>query len=145
MTGQAGECPEVKAEKFQRLVLGSLLFAAFVFQYVPLVALVAVIMLVSSFFGVQYTPCYRLYLWAKHGKSKDKAATLCTLDGGASRFACSLGLLFLATSIVLFLLNLKHIAWPLVLVVGTLSVLAGTVGFCLGTAIHALLFRSGKK
>ncbi len=141
-------CFEAKAERFQRLVLGSLLFLSYVFQVMPIIIFVAAVILISCVFGVKYTPFFRLWLVAINRLSTPPSTPMesgCPLGDTASRFACAIGFLFLATGIIFFYMGYETAAWSLVLIVGTLSVLAGTTGFCLGTAIYALLFRQKEK
>ncbi|MFH1231151.1 MAG: DUF4395 family protein, partial [Planctomycetota bacterium] len=69
----------------------------------------------------------------------------CSCDTGANRFACMIGFVLLTIGIFLHYLGKTDITWVLVLLVGTLSVLAGTTGFCLGTAIYGILFRKKEK
>jgi hypothetical protein len=143
MNGKREQCSGTKAEKFQKLVLGMLLFLSYGIQYVPGVIFVALVMLISCLFGPKYTPFYLLY--TKIPGTSSKVSTTrdvkCSLDGGANRFSCGMGVTFLTASIAFLYLDHGSIGWSLALIVATLSALAGTVGFCLGVAIYALLFR----
>jgi len=139
MVGEKIECIEVRAEKFQRLILGSLLFFSYIFQYIPIVPLVISIMILSCLFSAKYTPFYQLFI--RILKKPGSSETGCDIACGANRFACFLGAFFLAVGLLLFYLGKQDVAWILVLVVGTLSVLAGTIGFCLGAALYAILFK----
>ncbi|MBI4680696.1 MAG: DUF4395 family protein, partial [Nitrospirae bacterium] len=62
-----------------------------------------------------------------------------------SRFACSLALSFMVAGILFFHLGMATIAWIFVLIVSALSIMAGTIGFCLATAIYAAMFKSKVK
>jgi hypothetical protein len=143
MNSKKKECLETKAEKFQRLILGSLLFISYIFHYMPIVIFVAIIMFVSCLFSAKHTPFYQLYIRAINPISNASITTgsACTFDSRGNRFACGIGWVFLTASMLFFYPGKDGIAWILVLIVGFLSVLAGTTGFCLGTAIYALLFK----
>jgi hypothetical protein len=135
-------CGGVKAEKFQRLLLGILLFISYFFLYYPIVYFVAFIILISALFGSKYTPFFQFYQKIIEPKvnSSSSNALSCADNSGANKFACSLGIICLITSMSFFYLGKETVAWILVVIVGVLSVLAGTVGFCLGTALYAVLF-----
>jgi dolichol kinase len=140
MNYQQTACLETKGVKFQRLLSGILLFLAYGFQHIPLVMFVAMIMLVTCVCGP--TPFYRLCGRVLNRISQDSEAseTCCTDNRSSYRFSCGIGLAFLVTSLGLFYLGQGSIAWAMVLIVASLSTVAGTVGFCLGNAVYVLLF-----
>jgi hypothetical protein len=132
-----------KAIKFQRLVLGILLFISYVFQFIPMVIFVGIIILASSLLKIKYTPFFQLYIRiinpAPETLSSEESKCLC--DTGADRFASMIGFILLTAGIVLFYSGKPGIIWVLALIVGTLLALAGTTGFCIGTALYGILFR----
>ena len=136
------ESLEDRAEKFQRLIMGSLLFLSYILDFIPIVIFVAFVMITGCIFTAKYTPFYQAFI--RLSKERSTPGTGCECDCTANRFACFLGFLFLAASVVLFTLGVKNIAWALVLIVGSISILAGTLGFCLGTALYVLIFRPQK-
>lgn len=141
------ECTEARAQNFQRLILGGLLFSSYLFQYIPIATFVATVMAVSSLFGIRYTPLYQLYTKVLSSKLKmpDTEIKKCIMDKEADRFACGLGFLFLLIGIPLYYTGHATIAWIAVVLVGVLSILAATTGFCLGTAIYLLVFNKGEQ
>jgi hypothetical protein len=131
-----------KAEKFQRLILGIILLGAYIFEFIPVVIFVTVIMTISSVFSVKYSPIYQSYI-----RFKKPVPSLNVVQEKAcqsSRFACLLGLILLMGSFFSFYLKIETLGWFLVVFVGTLSIIAGTIGFCLGSALYVSIFRNGK-
>jgi L-asparagine transporter-like permease len=131
-----------KAEKFQRLMLGIILLGAYIFEFIPAVIFVAVIMTISSVFSVKYSPIYQSYI-----RFKKPAPSLNVVQGTTcqvNRFACLLGLVLLMGSFLSFYLKIETLGWFLVVLVGTMSIIAGTIGFCLGSALYVLIFRGYK-
>ena len=140
MNDKLYDLPEVRAEKFQRLTLGVILFVAYVIQSSWPVLFVAAVMALACFASARFTPFYRLHFW---WTKAEPALHLPADYSRGSRFACSLGFLFLAGALFLFQRGIPDIAWLLVLLVAILSTLAGTVGFCLGSVIYMKLFTRG--
>jgi hypothetical protein len=68
------------------------------------------------------------------------AGIRCACGIGADRFACLLACILLSAGLFLFYIGQQKIAWAMVLFVGGLSIMAGTIGFCLGAVIYALAF-----
>jgi hypothetical protein len=131
-------CKESRALRFQRVLQGGLLFGAYAFDCVTLIVIVAVTMVLSCF----SSRCNPLYLFGLlMPASKPDTATGCPMDRQAEKFACALGLCFTATGLVLINAGRTFAGWSLVLLVGCLSVLAGTVGFCLGTVVYVTLLK----
>jgi hypothetical protein len=142
MSSDRFHCTDEKAEKFQRLFLGIILLGAYIFEYIPAVIFVAVIMTISSVFSVKYSPIYQSYI-----RFKKPVPSLDVVQEKAcqsSRFACLLGLILLMGSFFSFYLKIETLGWFLAVFVGTLSVIAGTIGFCLGSALYVLIFRNNK-
>ena len=142
MSSDQFHCTDEKAEKFQRLILGIILLGAYIFEFIPAVIFVAFIMTISSVFSVKYSPIYQSYV-----RRKKTVPTLNVVQGTTcqvNRFACLLGLVLLMGSFLSFYLKIETLGWFLVVFVGTLSVIAGTIGFCLGSALYVLIFRNGK-
>ncbi len=142
MNSDRFHCTDEKAEKFQRLFLGIILLVAYIFEFIPAVIFVAVIMTISSVFSVKYSPIYLSYIRFK--KPVPSLDVVQEKTCQSSRFACLLGLILLMGSFFLFYLKFQTLGWFLVVFVGTLSVIAGTIGFCLGSAIYVLIFRNDK-
>jgi hypothetical protein len=65
----------------------------------------------------------------------------CAIDSKSSRFACSVGFIFLIAGLFFFQFQQSSAAWVLVLIAGTVSIVAGTTGFCLGAAMYSMLFK----
>ena len=135
-------CADEKAEKFQRLIIGIILLGAYIFDFIPAVIFVAVIMTISSIFSAKYSPFIQLYIRLK--KPLPSLSVVQRKSCQANRFACLMGLVLLMGSFFSFYLNIEKVGWLLVVIVGTLSIIAGTIGFCLGNAFYALIFRNDK-
>jgi hypothetical protein len=142
MSSDQFHCTDEKAEKFQRLCLGIILLISYIFEYIPTAIFVAVMMTISSVFSVKYSPIYQLYIRLKKPVPSLKVIQETTCQ--ASRFACLLGLILLIGSFFSFYLKIETLGWFLVVFVGTLSIIAGTIGFCLGSALFVLIFRNDK-
>ncbi len=119
--------------KFQRLVFGLLLLLAFVFDQILIVGAVALLMIIFTFVPICYSPIYRLH---RYFNSTSQLPIVCVENSKEEAFACSLGAFFLISGIVCYYLGPDQIAWSLVIIVAVLSLLAGTVGFCLGSLIY---------
>ena len=131
-----------KAEKFQRLILGIILLGAYIFEFIPAVIFVAVIMTISSVFSIKYSPIHQLYIKLK--KPVPSLNVVQSTSCKVNRFACLLGLVLIVGSFFSFYLKIETLGWFLVVFVGTLSIIAGTIGFCLGSALYVLIFRNDK-
>lgn len=137
------ESADWKAQKFQRLVMGALLLTAYVLQYSPIVIFVVINLVVSFLFTIQATPFYQLYI--RISRSGRASAATCDSDSKGNRFSSLLGCVVLTLSLLLFYFDEASVAWVLVLMVGTLLIIGGTVGFCLGTALYVMLFQREQK
>lgn len=140
-------CANEKAEKFQRVLLGVILLFSYLFQYIQLVYIVALVMFISSFLGAKYTPFFQIHLKFINPESRRSTgqALACFNNPSESRFACGLALIFLIAGVILFYTGKENVAWVFILVVAALSILAGTIGFCLGAAIYVSLFGKNNK
>lgn len=134
---------DLRAQKFQRLVLGTFLLSAYILQYSPIVIFVVINLAVSFLLTIQSTPFYQLYIWIL--KSGPASVATCDSDSKGNRFSSLLGCVFLTLSLLLFYVDETSAAWILVLLVGTLLLIGGTVGFCLGTALYVMLFQREQK
>lgn len=123
------------AVKFQRLIYGFLLLLAFIFEYMPLVVIVGLLMLLFLWLPLNKSPTYRLYYLLFPTISVEP----CSCDSAEARFARGLGSGLLTMAFILNLLGISTIAWLLVLAVAVLSLIAGSTGFCLGNLIYAWL------
>ena len=138
---------ELEAEKFQRLIIGIFILAAYLINFFPIMYFLTAIIAISVLLGSKYTPFFQIYL-----KILNKKFNLpqlkdieCIINEKKSRFACLLALSFMVTGILFFHLVMVSIAWIFVLIVSALSIMAGTTGFCLAAAIYAVLFKSKVK
>ncbi len=125
-----------RAIKLQRLLFGILLLIAFVFNWSPLVILVAVLMLLFIFAPMKYSPFYRIYFVCSRETADER---MCS--EGETSFACGLGGFVLAFAVYLDFTGVNTVAWILVVLVAGMSLLAGTTGFCLGSLVYAWLKR----
>lgn len=132
---QRTENIDQNAMKFQRLVYGFLLLLAFLFDYIPLVLCVGLLMLAFIWLPLKYSPTFLLYQLIPHPPSVQS----CTCDSPAARFACGLGSCLLGVSYGLNLGGMETSGWVLVVAVAVLSLIAGTTGFCLGNLVFAWL------
>jgi hypothetical protein len=142
MSSNQFQSTDQKAEKFQRLILGIILLGAYIFEFIPAVIFVAVIMTISSVFSLKFSPIHQLYIRLK--KPIPSLSVVQRTSCQVNRFACLLGLVLILGSFFSFYLKIETLGWFLVVFVGTLSVIAGTIGFCLGSALYALIFRNDK-
>ena len=126
---------EMEAVKFQRLMQGVVLLTALFFKSMLLVYFMILIMVAGIIFTAKHAPFALVY--KRLVKSDETSKTIeGGLDLSAERFACSLGTSFLLLAAALNYYNYEGLAWVVVGVVTALSLLAGTVGFCLGSAIY---------
>ncbi len=120
--------------KFQRLIFGILLLAAFIVDGITLVAVIAILMVILAIIPWRYSPTYLLH--RLHSPAPPK---MYEPDSSEAAFACCLGAFFLLVGLVCHYFGMENLAWTLVLIVAVLSLLAGTVGFCLGSFIFLWL------
>ena len=130
MTGRV----DVNVPRFNQACVAVLTGIAFVTQWWPLVAFVAVALALTRFGGPQvglFTQIYERMLRPRVDGAVE------TEQSGPPRFAQLLGVVFLGTATVAFVLGLSAVGWVLTLMVTALAALAVTTKICVGCVIYA--------
>lgn len=123
-----------RAPRANQAAIGSLALLAYVIDWWPLLAILAVQLLVGLRFGRQYClPCLAYFelIQPRLGEGP-------TEDSRPPRFANQVGLVVLGAASVAHLVGLEVVGWALGLLVATLALLAALTGLCVGCELYKL-------
>jgi hypothetical protein len=127
-----------RGPRFNQAVLAIALILGFVTQQWWVAPLFAVVLFLGAAFGPRYGPFLRLYVEA----IKPRLAPPIELeDPRPPRFAATVGVIFLGSATVAFLLGAATLGWALTLIVAALAGLAATTGICVGCEIYLVVAR----
>lgn len=127
-----------RGPRFNQAVLAIALILGFVTQQWWVTPLFAVVLFLGAAFGPRYGPFLRLYVEA----IKPRLAPPIELeDPRPPRFAATVGVIFLGSATVAFLLGAATLGWALTLIVAALAGLAATTGICVGCEIYLVVAR----
>ena len=129
MTGRV----DVNVPRFNQACVAVLTGIAFVTQWWPLVAFVAVVLALTRFVGPHvglFTQIYERMLRPRVDGAVE------TEQSGPPRFAQLLGVVFLGGATVAFVLGSPVLGWVLTLIVTALAALAAATRICVGCVIY---------
>lgn len=129
MTGRV----DVNVPRFNQACVAVLTGIAFVTQWWPLVAFVAVALALTRFGGPQVGLFTQIYVRMLRPKVDGAVETE---PSGPPRFAQLLGVVFLGGATVAFVLGSPVLGWVLTLIVTALAALAATTRICVGCVIY---------
>jgi hypothetical protein len=128
---------DARAPRFNQAIIGSLALLSFLIGWWPLLAILALQLLVGLTFGRRYClPClfYFEVVQPIFGEGELE-------DAAPPRFANWIGAGALSLASAAHALGLSAAGWALGLLVAALALLAATTGFCLGCQMYRLAAR----
>lgn len=131
------EVIDARAPRVNQIAVGLVTLTAIVTGWWPLVALMALQLIVGLTFGREWClPCvfYFEVVQPRIGEGPIE-------DSRPPRFANIVGAVFLSTSSLAFVTGLATLGWVLAGIVSALAFLAATTGFCLGCEIYKIIAR----
>lgn len=123
-----------RAPRATQATIGALSLVAFLFDWWPLLAILAAQLFVGLRFGRRYClPCVAYFelIQPRVGEGP-------TEDSRPPRFANQVGLAFLTAASAAHVIGWHVAGWVLGLIVATLALLAAATGFCVGCEIYRL-------
>lgn len=126
-----------RAPRTNQAFIGSLSLVAFLFGFEWLPALLALQLFGGLTFGRRYcAPClfYFEVLQPRFGEGRLE-------DARPPRFANMVGLAFLSSATLAFVLGASTVGWALTLAVAALALLAAATGFCAGCTVYVWIAR----
>lgn len=124
---------DINVPRFNQACVAVLTGLAFITQWWPIVAFVAVVLALTRFAGPRYGLFTQIYLRLVKARL---GSTVETEPSGPPRFAQLLGVVFLDAATVAFLLGASLIGWVLTLMVTALAALAATTKICVGCVLY---------
>ena len=124
---------DVNVPRFNQAMVAALVGIAFVLQWWPLVAGVAVVLGLTRLGGARWGVFTQLYLRLVRPRLK---GAIETEPAAPPRFAQLLGAAFLGAATLAFILNWAVVGWAVALVVFVLAALAATTRICVGCLIY---------
>jgi hypothetical protein len=128
---------DARAPRFNQAVIGSLSLLAFLLGLEWLPGLLGLQLLVGLTIGRRYClPCllYFELIQPRIGEGQIE-------DARPPRFANMVGVAFLSSATLAFLLDAPTVGWTLTLIVAALALLAAITGFCAGCEMYRLSAR----
>jgi len=128
---------DARAPRVNQATIGSLAVLAFVIDWWPLLAILALQLFVGLTFGRRYClPCLAYFelIQPRFGEGPIE-------DARPPRFANMVGLVVLGAASGAHLVGLDVLGWSLGLLVAVLALLAATTGFCAGCELYRLFAR----
>jgi Domain of unknown function (DUF4395) len=121
-------------------ITGAALGLGFVFQWAPVIPLVALVLAGASILGRRANLYAHLFRWVKRVFRLGSPAYL--EEAAPPRFSNTVGFLFTATaSLAYYGFGSEIVAWTLSLIVSALALLAAVTGLCVGCEIYVLARR----
>ncbi len=127
-----------RGPRFNQAVVAVLLFAAFLFDWPPVVPLVGLALLLGAAFGPRYGPFLRLYAEAIRPRLGPPTEVE---DPRPPRFSATLGGVFLGVASIALATGHPRVGWTLVLIVATLAGVAAVTALCVGCELYVLWAR----
>lgn len=124
---------DVNVPRFNQACVAVLTGLAFVVQWWPIVAFVALVLAVTRFAGPGHGLFTQIYLRFVEPRLD---GTVETEPSGPPRFAQLLGVVFLAAATGAFLLGASTVGWILTIAVTALAALAAMTRICVGCVIY---------
>jgi Domain of unknown function (DUF4395) len=129
---------DARGPRTNQAVIGALALVAFITGAEWLVAVLAAQLAIGLTFGRRYClPCllYFELIQPRFGEGPIE-------DSRPPRFANMVGVAFLGSATLAFVLGLEKLGWVLALIVAALALLAAISGFCFGCFVYRLLART---
>jgi hypothetical protein len=123
-----------RAPRFNQAVIGSLALVAFLFDFWPLLALLALQLVLGLTLGRRWClPCLAYFelVQPRYGEGPVE-------DSRPPRFANMVGVAVLGAASVLLALGYETVGWALGLLVASLALLAAATGLCVGCELYRL-------
>jgi len=123
-----------RAPRTNQATIGSLVLVAYIVDWWPLLAILALQLLIGLTFGRRFClPCLAYFelIQPRFGEGPIE-------DSRPPRFANQIGLVFLGGASVAHAGGLEVLGWALGLLVAALALLAATTGFCVGCELYRL-------
>jgi len=139
MTGTRTPTPiDPRGPRFNQAILTVGLMSGFVFDWKPMVPVLAVVLFLGAAFGPRYGPFLRIYAEVVRPRLGPPTELE---DPRPPRFASTVGVLFLGAATVAFAAGTSTLGWGLALVVAFLAGLAATTGICVGCEMWLFVAR----
>ncbi len=125
---------DARAPRVNQATIGLLALLAFVIDWWPLLAILALQLFIGLRFGRRYClPCLAYFelIQPRFGEGPIE-------DSRPPRFANMIGLTVLGAASVAHLVGLEVLGWSLGLLVAALALLAATTGFCVGCTLYRI-------
>ena len=125
---------DARAPRVNQATIGLLAVLAFVIDWWPLLAILAIQLFVTLRFGRRFCLACLVYfelIQPRFGEGPIE-------DSRPPRFANMIGLAVLGAASVAHLVGLEVLGWSLGLLVAALALLAATTGFCVGCTIYRI-------
>ena len=125
---------DARAPRVNQLTIGSLAVLAYIIDWWPLLAILALQLFVGLRFGRRYClPCLAYFelIQPRFGEGPIE-------DARPPRFANMVGLAVLGAASAAHAVGLEVLGWSLGLLVAVLALLAATTGFCVGCELYRL-------
>ncbi len=122
-----------RGPRFNQSVLATALVLGYLFQVPAVAPVFAVVLFLGAAFGPRYGPFLRLYVEVvkpRLGPPKELE------DPRPPRFAATVGVIFLGSATVAFVLGASTAGWILSLIVAVLAGLAASSGICVGCEMY---------
>ncbi len=126
---------DARAPRTNQAVIGIGALVAYLLDLPWLVALLGLQLVVGLAFGRRYCLACLLYFEVIQPRIGEGRLE----DSRPPRFANQIGVVFLMSATVAFLLGAATLGWALVLIVATLALLAATSGLCVGCEAYLWL------
>lgn len=126
---------DVNVPRFNQAVVAVLTGLAFLAQWWPLVAAVAVVLAVTRLAGPEYGLFTQAYVRVIRPRM---SGAVINEDARPPAFAQALGALFLAVATLLFAFGWTAAGWAVTLVVFTLAALVAATRICVGCVLYEL-------
>ena len=125
---------DARASRVNQATIGSLAVVAYLIDWWPLLAILAIQLFVGLRFGRRYClPCLAYFelIQPRFGEGPIE-------DARPPRFANMVGLAVLGAASVAHAVGLETLGWSLGILVAALALLAATTGFCVGCKLYEL-------
>ena len=123
-----------RAPRTNQAIIGTLALLAFMIDWWPLLAILAVQLFVGLRFGRRYClPCLAYFELIQPRLGEGPVE-----DSRPPKFANQVGLVVLGAASIAHLVGMETVGWVLGLLVAALALLASTTGFCVGCELYKL-------
>ncbi|HEV8571627.1 MAG TPA: DUF4395 domain-containing protein [Actinomycetota bacterium] len=140
MTSLSPDLVDPRLPRIGQAITGTALGLGFVFQWPPVIPLVALVLAGASILGRRANLYAYLFRWVKRTVRLGPPAYL--EESAPPRFSNTVGFLFTATATLAYYgFAAETLAWTLALIVSALALLAAVTGLCVGCELYVLARR----